>query len=147
MIYFNLKKQRVIYYMEQLFQKIDQEKVNRFKKQWPKLDKGSKLNRLLLYVKMQKAENNLSEQEENTLKTLLLQLHNSNVLNKSSDVEYDIENSIIIKINNLTYDEDSKKYIFSKAEKKMTKKKSMASVLPRIPATSIASFRLIKSVT
>jgi hypothetical protein len=110
--------------MEQLFQKIDQEKENRFKKQWVKLDKGSKLNRLLLYVKMQKAENNLSEKEENILKTLLLQLHNSNVLNKSSDVEYDIEKSIIIKINNLTYDEDSKKYIFSKSEKKMTKKNS-----------------------
>lgn len=110
--------------MEQLFQKIDQEKVNRFKKQWPKLDKGSKLNRLLLYVKMQKAENNLSEQEENILKTLLLQLHNSNVLNKSSDVEYDLEKSIIIKINNLSYDEDSKKYIFSKPEKKISKKNS-----------------------
>ena len=127
MIYFNLKKQRVISYMEELFQKIDQEKLNRFKKQWTKLDKGSRLNRLLLYVKMQKAENNLSEQVENSLKTLLLQLHNSNVLNKSSDVEYDIEHSLIIQINHLTYDEDSKKYVFSKPEKKINKKNSSQS--------------------
>jgi len=110
--------------MEELFKKIDQENLNRFKKQWAKLDKGSRLNRILLYIKMQKSENNLSEQVENNLKILLLQLHNSNVLNKSSDVEYDPEKSIIIQINYLTYDEDSKKYIFSKPEKKISKKNS-----------------------
>ena len=108
--------------MEELFQKIDQEKQNRFKKQWAKLDKGSRLNRLLLFVKMQKAELNLSEQVENNLRTLLLQLHNSNILNKTSEIEYDIETSMIIKINYLSYEEDSKKYVYVKQEKKLNKK-------------------------
>ena len=38
--------------MEELLKKIDAEKVNRFKKPWTKLDKGSKLDRLLLFIKI-----------------------------------------------------------------------------------------------
>ena len=36
--------------MEAVLQKIDQEKENRFKKQWTKLDKGSKLNRIFFLL-------------------------------------------------------------------------------------------------
>lgn len=108
--------------MEAVLQKIDQEKENRFKKQWTKLDKGSKLNRLLLFVKMEKAEKNLSDNSENQLKTLLIQLHSTNLLNKTSEIEYDIENSTIINIHNLHFEND--KYYFQKSEKtkKGTKK-------------------------
>ena len=105
--------------MEAVLQKIDQEKENRFKKQWTKLDKGSKLNRLLLFVKMEKAEKNLSDNSENQLKTLLIQLHSTNLLNKTSEIEYDIENSTIINIHNLTFEND--KYYFKKSEKTKTK--------------------------
>lgn len=105
--------------MEAVLQKIDQEKENRFKKQWTKLDKGSKLNRLLLFVKMEKAEKNLSDNSENQLKTLLIQLHSTNLLNKTSEIEYDIENSTIINIHNLHFEND--KYYFQKSEKTKTK--------------------------
>ncbi len=108
--------------MEELFKKIDQEKENRFKKQWTKLDKGSKLNRLLVFIKMQKIEHNLSDATENQLKTLLIQLHNSNLLTKSTDIEYDIEKSEIISITNLNYDEETNKYTFVKTDKKNTNK-------------------------
>ena len=101
--------------MEEVFQKIDLEKENRFKKQWTKLDKGSKLNRILLFTKMEKADKNLSDTVENQLKTLLIQLHSTNLLNKTSDIEYDIENSKIIKIHNLIFEND--KYCFQKPEK------------------------------
>ena len=104
--------------MDELFKKIDQEKENRFKKQWTKLDKGSKLNRLLVFIKMQKIEHNLSDANENNLKTLLLQLHNANLLTKSSDIEYDIETALIIRISNLHYDEELNKYTFIKTDKK-----------------------------
>ena len=108
--------------MDELFKKIDQEKENRFKKQWTKLDKGSKLNRLLVFIKMQKIEHNLSDANENNLKTLLLQLHNANLLTKSSDIEYDIETALIIRISNLHYDEELNKYTFIKTDKKKTNK-------------------------
>lgn len=110
--------------MEELFKKIDAEKENRFKKPWTKLDKGSRLDRLLLFIKMQKTENHLSDNQENQLKTLLLQLYSSNMLNKTSDIEYDNENSQISQIYNLQYDETTHKYSFLKSEKKNSKKVS-----------------------
>ena len=42
--------------MDDLFKHIDAERDSRFKKPWPKLDKGSKLNRLSLFVKMEKVK-------------------------------------------------------------------------------------------
>ena len=71
---------------------------------------------------MQKIEHNLSDAIENQLKVLLLQLHNSNLLTKSSDIEYDIEKSEIISITNLNYDEETNKYTFTKSDKKNTNK-------------------------
>ncbi len=110
--------------MDELFKKIDAEKENRFKKPWTKLDKGSKLDRLLLFIKMQKTENHLSDNQENQLKTLVLQLYSSNMLNKTSDIGYDQEHSIISEIHNLQFDENTKKYSFLKSEKKNSKKSS-----------------------
>ena len=71
---------------------------------------------------MQKIEHNLSDANENNLKTLLLQLHNANLLTKSSDIEYDIETAQIIRISNLHYDEELNKYTFIKTDKKKTNK-------------------------
>ena len=113
--------------MEELFKKIDAEKENRFKKPWTKLDKGSKLDRLLLFIKMQKAEHQLSDNQETQLKSLLLKLHSSNLLNKMTDIEYDSVNSTIIQIYNLSFDESDGKYSFSMNEKKSNKKSSSQS--------------------
>jgi hypothetical protein len=110
--------------MDELFKKIDAEKENRFKKPWTKLDKESKLDRLLLFIKMQKTENHLSDNQENQLKTLVLQLYSKNMLNKTIDIGYDRENSIIVEIMNLNFDENTKKYSFLKSEKKNSKKSS-----------------------
>ena len=110
--------------MEELLKKIDKEKENRFKKQWTKLDRGSKLDRLLLFVKMEKIEKTLSDNSENQLKSLLIQIHSSNLLNKSSEIDYDIDNSKIIQVHNLSFDEEQDKYIFNKPDKKIKKNTS-----------------------
>jgi len=107
--------------MEELLKKIDQEKENRFKKQWTKLDRGSKLDRLLLFVKMEKIEKTLSDNDENQLKSLLIQIHASNLLNKSSEIDYDIDNSKIMHIHNLSFDTDQGKFFFQKPDKKPKK--------------------------
>ena len=57
--------------MDDLFKQIDAERTSRFKKPWPKLDKGSKLNRLSLFVKMEKTNRDLSDEEEKKLKICL----------------------------------------------------------------------------
>ena len=107
--------------MDELFKKIDAEKENRFKKTWTKLDKGSKLDRLLVFIKMEKTGHQLSDNQENQLKTLLLQLYASNLLNKTIDIEYDLSNSQIVQIYNLQFDETTSKYSFLKNEKKCKK--------------------------
>jgi len=42
--------------MEMLIDGIDKEKGNRFKNLWLKLDKGSKLNRIHLFIKKEKID-------------------------------------------------------------------------------------------
>ena len=37
--------------MEELLKEMDKEKEERFKKSWTKLDKGTKLNRLSVFIK------------------------------------------------------------------------------------------------
>ena len=102
--------------MDDLFKQIDAERDSRFKKPWPKLDKGSKLNRLSLFVKMEKTERDLSDEEEKKLKILVTQLCETGALNKSGNVTYADEK--ICELKGLDYDEDTREYSFKREEKK-----------------------------
>lgn len=86
------------------------ENIERYKKSWNKLDKGIKLNRIMIFVKQESIQHNLTDSQELQLKTLLLQLCNHNGLNKNSEVIYDQETMKIISIKILHFDESSKKY-------------------------------------
>ena len=90
----------------------------RFTKPWPKLDKGSKMNRISQFVKLQKAEHELNDDEEKKLKIILTQLCDNGSLNKTADVSYDIETKRIETIKNLCYNEEDKTYSFIKISKK-----------------------------
>ena len=102
--------------MDELFKHIDKERETRFKKSWTKLDKGSKLNRLSLFVKMEKADKILSDDEEKKLKILVTQLCETGALNKSGNVTYVDE--MICELKGLDYDEDTREYSFKREEKK-----------------------------
>ena len=104
--------------MEQLFEKIDQERLSRFQKPWSKLDRGGRINRIYAFVKMEKTQHNLSDETESKLKILLIQLCETGGLNKSSDVSYDEDSENIISIKNLEYDSDTKQYTYSPEIKK-----------------------------
>lgn len=91
---------------------IDKEKLERFNKPWSKLDKGTKINRLHLFIKKQKINNKLNDDQEKQLKILLIQFFESGNLNKSTDIEYSISDKEIINIKNLEFDEKNKKYKF-----------------------------------
>lgn len=91
---------------------IDREKEERFSKSWSKLDKGTKINRLHLFIKKQKLTNELNDDQEKQLKILLIQSFENGSLNKSSDIEYSIEDKEILNIKNLEFDEKNKKYKF-----------------------------------
>jgi len=103
--------------MDQLFEVIENEKNNRFKNSWIKLDKGSKLNRLQIYIDSQKIENDLSEKECDKLKKILFNLCENDSLNKTVDVDYDIESCEINNIKNLKYNKDKKSYSYELSKK------------------------------
>jgi len=106
--------------MEDIFQEIEKEKEERFKKSWSKLDKGSKLNRLSIFIKMQKSESEFSDSVEKQLKDLLYRLCESGALNKINEIEYCNEKFQIMKIKNLEFNDSTGKYEYKKLEKKKT---------------------------
>ena len=104
--------------MERLLEGIDKEKNNRFVNSWLKLDKGSKLNRIHLFIKKEKIRLELNDTEEKQLKNLVLNLFNSGSLNKSSEVEYCQEVYEIMCIKSLIFDEENRKFSYSIQKKK-----------------------------
>ncbi len=113
--------------MEALINAVNKEKNARFKKSWTKLDKGSKLNRILIFIQEEKEKHDLNETQTKQLKKLLfLQCENGN-LNKVNDVEYSNETYHIITIKNLEFNEQKKIYSFNiptKQTKPVSKSKS-----------------------
>lgn len=103
--------------MDQLLEVIENEKNNRFKNSWIKLDKGSKLNRLQNFIDKQTTENDLNEKEKDKFKKLLFHLCENNSLNKTIDVDYDIESCEINNIKNLKYNKDKKLYSYDLQKK------------------------------
>ena len=92
-----------------------------------KLDKGSKLNRLTLFIEKESEDKDLSGEGKKKLKKLLFHVCDNGSLNKVNDVEYSEETYEIINIKNLIYDEDKKSYSFNlpkKVVKPIAKSKS-----------------------
>ncbi len=83
---------------------------SRFALPWNKLEKGSKMNRLLLFITREVEERSLTESQGAELKKLLFKACESGCLNKTTDVKYDSETGIIESIKHLEFNESSKKY-------------------------------------
>ena len=103
--------------MEELLVQVDNEKNDRFQKPWTKLDKGTKLNRLSIFVKREQENNDLNDDEKLNLKKLLVHLCNNGSLNKSGDIDYSNELYEIVSIKNLKFDEKNKTYSFEMPKK------------------------------
>ncbi len=82
----------------------------RFTNPWNKLEKGSKMNRILLFVEKETLENNLSESGSKELKKLLFKGCENGLFNKVTDVKYDENTGIIESFKNLEFNESTKKY-------------------------------------
>ena len=82
----------------------------RFTLPWNKLEKGVKMNRILIFIQYEKEEHALTEQQSKELKNLLFKACENGLFNKISDVEYDESKAEIKSIKNLEFNESSKKY-------------------------------------
>ena len=82
----------------------------RFSMPWNKLEKGSKMNRILLFIESEKINQGLSDNLAKELKTLLFRACETGMFNKISDVKYDQESGIIESFKHLEFNENTKKY-------------------------------------
>ena len=96
--------------MEAFIDAMEKERNERFKKPWTKLDKGTKLNRLLIFICEEKEKRDLDETQVKQLKKLLSLQCENGTLNKASDVDYSDETYHIVSIKHLQYDEEKEVY-------------------------------------
>jgi hypothetical protein len=101
-----------------------------YDKDWTKLEKGMKLNRLKKFVESEKEEKGLNDKCSESLENLLFKMCNEGQFNKANIVEYENEKIISIKI--LEYDEDSKTYRGKKQKKKIRTTPKSKSNLDRL---------------
>ena len=103
--------------MQDIIDAVEKEKDSRFKKSWTKLDKGSKLNRLSLFIERETENKDLDDECQKKLKKLLTNACEKGSLNKVNDVEYNEETQEILSIKNLIYDENKGLYSFNLPKK------------------------------
>ena len=82
----------------------------RFLQPWNKLEKGSKMNRILVFVEAESISKGLTPVLSKALKQLLFKGCESGLFNKVTDVEYNEETGIIDSFKNLEFNESTKKY-------------------------------------
>ena len=109
------KKQKTKYdpniKLYELFNILDKEKIDIYKKPWNKLDKGAKLFKLNEYCIHIKNTENLSDKTFNNLKQLLNISLYKGLFNKQASINYDEETGSINNINILHIDELNQYYI------------------------------------
>jgi hypothetical protein len=73
-----------------------------YDREWVKLERGIKLNRLQLFVNSETDRNNLTPEQRDNLKNIVFKLCNDNLLNKVNIVVY--ENELVSSIKILDFD-------------------------------------------
>ena len=101
----------------------------RFKHPWNKLEKGQKLNRILLFITQETANKGLSDNLSKELKNILFNACDRGLFNKITEVEYDEETCIITSFKCLEFNESTKKYkLKSKGVKTRSVSKSRSNI-------------------
>lgn len=94
-----------------IFELLDSHNNNNIiKKPWSKLDKSNKVKILNNFIEKEKNEKSLSQETVKQLKTILHKALYNNLLNKQQDIVYDSDKKIIVKINSLQYNFETKTY-------------------------------------
>ena len=96
---------------------LSKEKEGGNKKTWSKLDKASKLKKLLAFSTKYIKKNKLPKNEEEKLKKYLFESLDRKKLQKIKDVEYDVETGAIKSIPNLIFEKEKKKFTLKRDKK------------------------------
>ena len=105
---------------EEINKLMEKELQNRYNHPWSKLDRGAKINRLHLFIKNEKIEKDLDDNQEKQLKLLIFRIFEAKGLNKASEINYCQETKKITEIRNLIYNEEDGTYLLNTIKKKKT---------------------------
>ena len=100
---------------------LEKETKEIFNKSWNKLEKGLKFNRINKYLDTLKEEHSLTDQDIKEVKIMLFAKVSKGGLTKNTEVSYNKETAVIVKINPLYYDEKKKKLLMKKDAPKKAK--------------------------
>jgi len=100
-------RKTVSFESENLMQFLEQDAGGAYKRQWHRLERGLRLNRLRKFSNEEAQRLNLSEQEKNTLYLLLSKSLDKKLLNSKTAVVYDPEKESITEIKGLVMHRNS----------------------------------------
>lgn len=109
---------------------LDAERDQRLHKSWNKLDNGSKLNRLIHFCDSYSLENEYDEDKKKSLMKFLKANFKLNLFDKSTSIDYNVDEKKIINIPHLNYNESKKTFEIIKTTKssKLPKPKTRTAV-------------------
>ncbi len=84
--------------------------VNMYSRNWGRLEKKLKINKLNEYILRVVDENNFNQQKKEDLTEFLMNLLSTNKINKATELKYDKESCEIIEIFGLKFNENEFKY-------------------------------------
>lgn len=102
-----LPRKTVSFESENLMQFLEQDAGGAYKRQWHRLERGLRLNRLRKFSNEEAQRLNLSDQEKNTLYLLLAKSLDKKLLNSKTAVVYDPEKESITEIKGLVMHRNS----------------------------------------
>lgn len=105
---------------------LDTEKLGNVNDTWTKLDKTTKLKKLLVYAETYKTEQNLTDNEYNSLVNYFKDCLDKKKLYKVKEVNYDKVSGLITSIPGLIYNKNSNNFTLKNVDKKVSTIKSLA---------------------
>ena len=112
--------------LEKLENFLDAEKQNNILDSWAKLDKTTKLKKLLIYANTYKEENGLSDQEYELLVSYFKDCLDKKKLQKVKEVIYDKTTGLITNIPVLVHNKSTNNFTIKNLDKKVSTIKSLA---------------------
>jgi hypothetical protein len=104
-------RRHVTFESENLLQFLDQDAGGAYKRQWHRLERGLRLNRLRKFASEEAERLNLSEPEKNNLYSLLAKSLDKKLLNSKTSVIYDQEKESITEIKGLIMHRNSEGHV------------------------------------
>ncbi len=100
---------------------LDKDMDREQKEPWNRLDKTTKVQKLLIYIDMISEREKLGKTDKNTLRTQIISYLDKKLLQRNKDVIYDKTTGVITDIPALEYITTSRKFTLRRAIKSQTK--------------------------